>query len=202
MPALDPLYAVTACGVDPDGNPIAIAVDEDGNLTLAADIDIDTTGLATSANQTSTNTKLDTLHTDLGALATIIGHVDGLEGFVDGLETLIGSTNTAIAATNTALADGTQKVKTSLPTGTHIGGNINPNGSSVQFASQATTIGLATFTALLANTAAVYIGRATGVTTSTGIELNPGDSITLPCANTNEYWAISTASQNVRALAL
>lgn len=35
----------------PDDEPIGLACDEDGNLTLAANIDIDTTGLATTAKQ-------------------------------------------------------------------------------------------------------------------------------------------------------
>ena len=102
---------------------------------------------------------------------------------------------------STAMTDGTQKVKTSLPTSTHIGTNANPNGSAVQFGSQATTIGIATFAALSTNTAEVFIGRGSGVTTSTGIPIAPGQSVTLPCANINEYYVISAASQNVRALA-
>lgn len=61
--------AVQLYGFDTSDAPVGLACDDDGNLTLAANIDIDTTGLATAANQATTNTKLDTL----------IGHVDTLE---------------------------------------------------------------------------------------------------------------------------
>ena len=49
-----PLYTVAVTGLDPDGVPRLLACDVDGNLTLSADVDIDTTGLATSAKQDST----------------------------------------------------------------------------------------------------------------------------------------------------
>lgn len=148
------------------------------------------TGSATAALQTTGNTKLDTLHTDLGLLATAAAQTSS--------NTKLDTLHTDLAA----LTDGTQRVKTALPTGAHIGTPLTVGTSSAQFGSQATTIGYAIFSAPVANTATIYLGRATGVTTSTGIELAPGDSILLPCANINEIWAISgTASQNCRALA-
>ena len=49
---------------------------------------INTSGLATSAGQTTTNTKLDTI-----------------AGYVDGLETLVGTTNTNTGNVNTVLSD-------------------------------------------------------------------------------------------------
>lgn len=110
--------------------------------------------------------------------------------------------NTSLASLVTAQTDGTQKVKTSLPTGTHGGADLATGASSAAFASQATTIGYIFVTALLANTAAVYLARNTSVTTSTGIELNPGDSIPLPCANANEWFAISAATQHLRVVAV
>jgi hypothetical protein len=129
--------------------------------------------------------------------------VDGLEGYNDGLETLATSTNTKLDTLHTDLTNGTQVAKPPLPTGTHAGADLTVGVSSAAFASQATTIGVAIFAAPIANTVAIYLARATGVTTGTGIELLPGDSIPLPCANTNEYFAISgTASQHCRALAL
>lgn len=71
------------------------------------------------------------------------------------------------------------------------------------FASAKTSINLAVFSAPLANTKPVYLGRASTVTTSTGIELQPGDSATLPCRDVSEWYAITgTATQNVHAVAL
>ena len=93
--------------------------------------------------------------------------------------------------------------KPAAPTGSSVGVNLAVTGTAAQFTSTATTTNLAVFTALAANTTAVYIGRGNGVTTSTGIELNPGDSITLPCANISEYWVIASgAGPAVRALPL
>lgn len=43
--------AVQLYGFDTSDEPVGLACDDDGNLTLAADIDIDTTGLATAAKQ-------------------------------------------------------------------------------------------------------------------------------------------------------
>jgi hypothetical protein len=110
--------------------------------------------------------------------------------------------NATLATISATQTDGSQKVKTSLPTSTHIGTNANPNNTAVQFGSQATTIGLAIFAALPANTVDCYIGRGSGVTASTGIPLAPGETITLPCANISEYYVFAASSQNVRALAL
>ncbi len=56
----------------------------------------------------------------------------------------------------------------------------------------------------IANTKPVYIGLATGVTTGTGIELQPGDREMLwGVLNSNLVFAITgTATQHVRALAI
>jgi hypothetical protein len=46
--------------------------------------------------------------------------------------------------------------------------------------------------ALKANAAAIYVGPS-GVTDSTGLQINPGDSIVLPVADLNMCYAIGTA---------
>lgn len=57
----------------------------------------------------------------------------------------------------------------------------------------------------LSNTAPVYVGYATGVTsgaTGKGMELQPGDREFFPVFNVNQLFAITgTATQNVHALA-
>jgi len=112
------------------------------------------------------------------------------------------ATQTTLAAISTAQTDGTQKVKTSLPSGTHVGVDAAPNGAAVQFSSVVTTIGWADFSALIANTAPIYIGRGAGVTASTGLEILPGASRRLPCANLNEYYVFAAVTQHVHGLAL
>src|SRR5581483_4270209 len=75
--------------------------------------------------------------------------------------------------------------------------------NATQFASAKCGLGVI-FSAPLANTAAVYIARATSMTTSTGIELQPGDSTPLlPAADVAEYFArTGTSTQHVHALAI
>jgi hypothetical protein len=108
-------------------------------------------------------------------------------------------TGGATAANQTS---GAQRVKTSAPSGAHAGANVATSSTAGALTSQATTIGYIIVTALLANTAAIFLARGAGVTTGTGIELNPGDSIPLPCENANEWFAISAAAQNLRFVAV
>jgi hypothetical protein len=115
---------------------------------------------------------------------------------VDATATVSGG---ATAANQTS---GAQRVKTSAPTSTHAGANVATSSSAAALTSQATTIGYIIVTALLANTAPIFLARGAGVTTGTGIELNPGDSIPLPCENANEWYAISAAAQNLRFVAV
>ncbi len=73
----------------------------------------------------------------------------------------------------------------------------------LQFAASPCPVNLAVVSAPLANTAACYVGFHQALTTSNGIELQPGDSVTLPVANLNQIYAITgTATQNLRALPL
>ncbi len=111
-----------------------------------------------------------------------------------------GNTSLATIATNTT---GNLPTKVGASASVDAGANINLNDTnSHRAASLATSLGYATFSAPLANTAPIYLGRATGVTTSTGIELLPGQSKDLPCANTNEWWAVTgTATQACHVVA-
>jgi hypothetical protein len=55
--------------------------------------------------------------------------------------------------------------------------------------------------ALSSNTVSIFIGFATGVTTSTGFEIKPGEREFFPVSNASNIFAITgTATQNARAL--
>jgi hypothetical protein len=48
------------------------------------------------------------------------------------------------------------------------------------------------------NTSTIYLGFSSGVTSSNGFELGPGESLTLPVNNVNKIYAIATSgSQNI-----
>lgn len=115
------------------------------------------------------------------------------------------------------LSDGTNPVGTSgnpvrtqekYPAGSSDAGqNLSlSTTNATQFASAASPLNLIAFTADPANTAQVHIARANTLTagsTGTGIALSAGDTIVLPGANANEYYArTATTTQNVHALAL
>ncbi len=73
--------------------------------------------------------------------------------------------------------------------------------SATQFASAACTRGV-WVEALSTNTVSVYVGPS-GVTTGTGLELQPGDREFFPVDNANRLYAITgTTTQNLRLLAL
>jgi hypothetical protein len=110
--------------------------------------------------------------------------------------------NASLTTIATTLTDGSQRVKTAAPTSTHAGANVATSSTAAALTSQATTLGYIVVTALLANSAAIFLARGAGVTTGTGLELNPGDSINLACANANEWFAISAAAQNLRFVAV
>ncbi len=85
---------------------------------------------------------------------------------------------------------------------TDAGHDIATGVSATQGGSQATTNGYAWFSTPLANTAAIYLGKGSGVTTGIGIELQPDRAIRLACANTSEWWTISgSASQHCHVVA-
>lgn len=77
--------------------------------------------------------------------------------------------------------------------------------AAAAFASSNATVNLVIVNAPIANTLPVYVGLSSSVTTSTGIELNPGDSVTLPVNNASRIYCVTAyvaTTQNVRALAL
>lgn len=91
-----------------------------------------------------------------------------------------------------------------LTTGSATIGNVNINGNGTVISGQqavtTSAVALATNSAKGAcvrssinSTVTVYLGPS-GVTTSTGHELNPGDSVCLPVSNTNLLFAISTST--------
>lgn len=129
-------------------------------------------------------------------------------------------------ATSVKQSDGSQKTQVVDSGGTNLGTTANPvvtktGGTATTDAGQTLTLNTTnafTFAAAatsgrgngggiivsapLANTAPVYLARANTLTTATGIELLPGDSIPLPCDNANEWSArTGTATQVLQAVA-
>lgn len=180
---------------------------ETGLATVASAL----SGISTAANQTSSNTKLDTLHTDLTAIDS---HVDGLETLVtatntkldtvhtdlgtidthvDGLETLVTSTNTKLdtlhtdlgtIATNQGVPSGGPKVERKTSVGT---------GLSTQFATQALTHGLTLFNE--STTIDLRWGTSSG---SANYQVVPprSYSVFIECSNANVIF-IGSASSTV-----
>jgi hypothetical protein len=83
-------------------------------------------------------------------------------------------------------------------------GNIQLNGNSTVFSGQqavtASAVALASnaakgvcIRAIISSVVPVYIGPS-GVTTSTGTQLNPGESLCLPVTNTNLLYVIATTT--------
>lgn len=97
-------------------------------------------------------------------------------------------------------------VEQSPAAGNDIGQNLAlASTASAAFAAASATINLVIVSAPLANTLPVYVGLGSGVTTSTGIELQPGDSVPIPVANASRIYCVTAyvaTTQNVRALAL
>ncbi len=155
--------------------------------TLTATIDEST--LATSAKQDTGNT----------SLATIAASAAGSK--TAGQATAANSVPVVLASDQGAIPN---VVVTSTDTGQNL--SLGDTASH-QFASAACKAGILV-SCPLANTAAVYIGLASGVTsgsTGKGIELQPGDRefIPLGVGNATQIWAITgTATQNVHALAI
>lgn len=55
----------------------------------------------------------------------------------------------------------------------------------------------------MGNTGIIYVGHSSGVTTSNGYELGPGESVFVPIDNVNKVYVISdTASQGISWLAI
>lgn len=214
---------------------VVLASDHDA-VPVSGTVTVDTTALATSAKQTDGSQKTQVVGPggqvqpagDASTRPQFVEISDGTNplGTLGNPVRTRGSdgTNSTPAADAAArplfaeLSDGTNPVGTSgnplrvnptavvPPATSDAGQNLSlGDTSSHQFASAACTLGVM-ISAPLTNTAAIYIGRATGVTsgaTGKGIELQPGDREFFPAANANEYWAITgTATQNVHAVAI
>lgn len=98
---------------------VTIASDSTGQVTCNAGTNLNTSALATSANQSTMITSLSNIDTDT---TTIIGHVDGIEGLIGTTNTNTSNTATSVSSidgklpTTAAMAD-----NTSNPTVTKIG---------------------------------------------------------------------------------
>lgn len=174
------------------GKPIEVPVAADGltvpvSGTLTAVVDEST--LATAAKQDTGNT----------SLATIAASAAGSKAA--GQATSANSVPVVLASDQGAIPN-------VVVTSTNIGQNLSlPDTSSHQCASASCKVGV--FVACpIENTAIVYVGFGTGVTsgpTGTGMPMAPGDRefIPLGVGNANQIWAITgTATQNFHTLAV
>ena len=176
---------------------------------------IDETTLATAARQDTGNTSLVTIATNSGTQATATNQTTAnsslasIKTNTDKIPSLGAAAKASAVPVTLATDQGTDAAPIVTRQGapqssTDAGHTLSlPDTNSHQAGSQATTLGYALFCAPAANTKPVYMARATGVTTATGIEINPGDVIPLPCANTNEWWGITgTATQTLQIVAV
>lgn len=210
-------------GVKSGGGPAPIPLTADGTkvaVDVSATVTVDTTLLAKSAAQTDGTQKSQRV--DASGNVTPAGDTVARAAFVkvtNGTQTM----PTGDAATRPVfveLTDGAAAVGTSgnplrfsptavVPTASaDAGQNLSlADTASHPFGTSAVaTIGVLV-SAPSENTATVYVGLATGVTsgaTGKGVPLVPGASIFLPgVLNSNLVYAITgTATQNVHALAI
>lgn len=114
---------------------------------------------------------------------------------------LVDATGTALGTAQNPVVSSATSIVTS--SSTDPGQDLSlEDTNSHQFGSAAATIGVMV-SCPIANTKPVYVAFATGVTTSTGVELNPGDREFFPVSNANKLWAITgTATQHAHALAI
>lgn len=77
-----------------------------------------------------------------------------------------------------------------------VSGQVSSGATATQLAAHALTSGLVVLSCPTANTAPVYVGP-TGVTTTTGLPINPGQAVPFIVSNTNALFVISAAAQTV-----
>ena len=218
------IHGLTTAG---GGNYVDVKVNPSGALTVESTVSSSAlpTGAATSANQTTTNTKLDTLIAKDYATQTTLSNVDSN---VAGINNKLGQTlETEGAAAGTAgvvvggkdesgnykmfaldSATGNLKVQGSFAAGvpsavTVKQANITVGTSAVRLTTDAaapsSTRQRLSFRPLSTSTAKFYYGSS-GVTTSNGVEVFPGESIDM-VNDANDYYIISdTAAQSVRVV--
>lgn len=204
-----------------DAAPFSSAVEivYDGGLVTAANplpvsgsVSVDTSTLATSSNQTTGSQK--TRLVDISGNTAPSFDTASRSGYVrvtDGTNTQP-TGDTAARPIFAKLSDGTVAFGTSsVPmvvaqnpiAGTDLGQNLSLNDTaSHTFSSTVASVGC-WVSAPLANTAAIYCAFSSSVTTSTGIELQPGDREFFPVTNANKISCITgTATQNDHAACL
>ena len=141
------------------------------------------TGAATSALQTSGNSTLTTINTTLGSPFQAGGSIGntafGVSGSLPAGSNNIGSVNVA------------NFPSTALPT-TPLAGHQTSTGTAVAIGSGALVNG-AIIQALAANAGNVYIGPS-GVSTSTGFQLQPGQATSIAVSNLGAIYLISATS--------
>lgn len=108
-------------------------------------------------------------------LVAVIDHVDGLEA-------LIGTTNTKLDSL----------VVLNQPTATFSHDQLDVTTVAVQLPSNVALRGFI-LKALKDNSADIYIGNSSGVTTLTGFPLAASETISLPDDDTSDAWAISAS---------
>jgi hypothetical protein len=180
----------------PAGSNVIGGVTQSGGWSLSG------SGNFTVVQPTGTN-----LHTvlDSGTLTSITNPVAvtnaGLTNLDVALSTRLKPADTLAGVTTVGAVT---SITNALPTGTNTIGNVNINGNGTVVSGQQSVTGSAValpsnsvkgvcVRSSSASTLKVYIGPS-GVSTSTGHELNPGDSVCLPVSNTNLLYVIASTT--------
>jgi hypothetical protein len=184
-----------------DATEKAIAVTTDGYVKVDGSISVDTTGLATSANQTAGTKIIDSAGTNKLAIDANgkIG-INTLAVTTDAATNIGALTTPATGSVNAQLASLVTKM-TTPSTITDGRQTVTTAGTRVQLISGSTPCTQVIVTALLANTNAVTVGGVTVVgaaSTRAGIPLfvNSGapDSVTLNIDNVNKVYIDSVTN--------
>ena len=161
-------------------------------------VDVLTMPTITETNSANIKSVLDAIKTNTDDIEVVVGDIDVN---TDGLEVLQTSTNTKLDTMDGVL----DNIDTASTVGSGFtNGSATIGTSSAQMTSTSFTCNKGvTVTADMSNTGTLYVGNATGVTTSTGFPLEAGDAMFLPIANPTLVYIISdTASQKVLYIAV
>jgi len=91
-----------------------------------------------------------------------------------------------------------QTYSSNLPTSVY-SGQLEAQSSAINLGSQPLVSGV-TLTALTTNSASLFVGPS-GVTSSTGVELKPGTSLTLSVSDLNLIYFVGTAGEKISFIA-
>lgn len=151
---------------------------------------------------------LTTINTSASTTATKTANLDNISTKSNNIATSAGAINsdtTSMSNKLTTIDSVLDEIETANTVGsTFTNGSTTIGTSSAQMTSTSFTCNKGvTITADMSNQGTIYVGNATGVTSSTGFPLEAGDAMFLPIANpTLVYIIADTASQKVLYIAI